>query len=798
MKRSFYSSISLLSISLFLVLSSCKREDNPVGPTDTVTPGKIETGLTVEVSTTPISSGGGTIKVSKPGTPIDGFEISIPANSFSTTKNFKISYSEIKGHQFGQNFSPISPMISVTYEGGYSKDGMSVKIPVKLPAGHFAMGFLYDDKTGKLEGMPIESLDNNFIVVDTRTFSTASTQLNKRTGTSDGTSTGNMIISSISESVLNGQTIISSGFTPGVDDWEFVNYGSYIAPGGHCAGQSMTAMWYYYEKKLKGASPLFHLFDKVNSKNEPTLLWQDNPFGYRFSSTIQQDFNWATWTSDMNFRSKFPALVWKAFALAMLVTGEPQNVLINNSQGKGGHAMIVHKINVAQGKLYISDPNYPNNIDPGTRTESIRTIDFANGKFNPYNTGLTAGGNSIAMDQISYFGKTAYIDWGQIGKRWVEFENKTIGNDRFPKINIYGIIGADNFVIQDGLRTSSDSLHLYCRSTDITAFLPGTDRLQNFYLYDSTGTYLTTANAKGLASVGLKPGRNKIGFYLCGALNNAPNNYVDFQWITIIKSSLKIDPNPLNGEPNKAYTFIARTNKSAPSNAEYVWDFGDGSGLVTKLRDSTVTHTFTTEGTFTVSVELNDNSNHIQVGKATAKVNIAPEILSLLKKSIYLTLNIEGDWTWSATWGNLWPVRFPAFPTKSKYGIIWADKKFTFTYDTTQVDFYGTKTFISGSIIGEVSDNGKILLSLTANESQTNAAKTDSTIKKIVLQNVPFERIIIYSLEYYNTGPSVGNYVKSIDIRRKRTYDNWKTFEECYLKSLNYSSGAYIEIEFYW
>jgi len=377
MKKLIFYSASFLF--LFIFTYSCDLFDkNKEEPEGEQILNNIVAGPSIEVASAPIGVSGGIIKVDNPDAPIDGMEITIPANSFPSGQTFKVSYSEIKSHDFGQYINPISPMITVTSDGGYSNDGMRVKIPIKLPAGHFAMGFLYDEKTGKLEGMPIESLDNNFITVDTRHFGTASLQLKNGSEISDATSIGNMIISSISETVLNGQTIISSGFLPGVDDWEFINYGSYLASDGHCAGQSLTAMWYYYEKKLNGASPLFHLYDQVNTKTNPGLLWQDNPLGYRFASTIQEDFGWDGWVTQMNFRSIFPALVWKAFAVSMLVTGEPQSVLINNSHGLGGHAMIVYKINFAQGKLYIADPNYPNNIDPGTKTETIRTIDFVN------------------------------------------------------------------------------------------------------------------------------------------------------------------------------------------------------------------------------------------------------------------------------------------------------------------------------------------------------------------------------------------------------------------------------------
>ncbi|MBK8641821.1 MAG: hypothetical protein IPN15_06215 [Saprospiraceae bacterium] len=79
-----------------------------------------------------------------------------------------------------------------------------------------------------------------------------------------------------------------SGFRPGIDDWEFPNEGSYIEPEGHCAGQSLTAMWYYHVHKLSlNEHPLYDRFSTL-----PSPIWQDNVKGYRFSSVIQkQDYS---------------------------------------------------------------------------------------------------------------------------------------------------------------------------------------------------------------------------------------------------------------------------------------------------------------------------------------------------------------------------------------------------------------------------------------------------------------------------------------------------------------------------
>jgi len=227
---------------------------------------KIKTGPSVDLYYDVLGSGGGTISVQSPGDPLNGMEIIVEPNSFTSYKNFKISYAVIKSHSLGEYFNPVSPLITINDGGGFADKPIQVKIPVKLSPGHFAMGFFYDDKTGKLEGLPIDSLGADFIIVSTRHFSSGSPSL-KSSGTSGEQSFATMVISSEQESELNKQTIITSGFKPCVDDWEFINWGSYIAPGGICAGQSMTAMWYYYEKRLKGEKYLFHGYDEFCNRS---------------------------------------------------------------------------------------------------------------------------------------------------------------------------------------------------------------------------------------------------------------------------------------------------------------------------------------------------------------------------------------------------------------------------------------------------------------------------------------------------------------------------------------------------
>ncbi|MBN1925399.1 MAG: hypothetical protein JW798_06165, partial [Prolixibacteraceae bacterium] len=300
----------------------------------------LEIGEEVEVASQTIPSGGGTVVVNAPGSEIDGMEIDVPPGSYAASRTFKISTAPITSDKLGANFNPLTPLIQIENGGGYADSVMTVILPITLPEGEFPVGFFYNEISGSLEGLPLLSYTPTSVTVLTRHFMSESairSEWDDLKGEPLSLNTSvNMLIASVKESVLKGKPVISSGFNPGTDDWEFTNLGSYISPEGHCAGQSMAALWYYYEKKRNGEPALFHRFDLLNDKLKPSFMWEDNPLGYRFSSVIQKDFNFDGWINSLWMQSFIPELTFKTFAASILVTGEPQSVLIRNSQGQGG------------------------------------------------------------------------------------------------------------------------------------------------------------------------------------------------------------------------------------------------------------------------------------------------------------------------------------------------------------------------------------------------------------------------------------------------------------------------------
>jgi len=464
--------------------------------------GTVATGAPTPLTSSPIGPNGGTVTVQKPGDPLDGLEIQVPPGSYPDNRQFEISSAAVNSHTFGQYFTPATPLISIENGGDYADELMSVTIPVEVPTDHFAMAFYYDGATGTLEGIPFSAIDEHSITIVTRHFC-------------------DIIVSIVSNSVLDDlmKSDIDSHFRPGIDDWQFTNYGSYIAKKGHCAGQSITAMWYFCEQPDGKDLTLNGRYD--NNGNHPSTpnLWVDDSHGYRFASTIQNDAAWQSYgvKLQMSLRGTDDAMHYKAFAYSIQLTGEPQYVGIGSEAG-GGHAMVAYRVH--DGHIYIADPNYPGNTE--------RRIEFSDGRFKPYNSGENAAeiaaGNGKAYELIGYRAKTSMVDWNLLSSRWSEFKAGTIGNDRFPQYNV--VVPVDTFnkePLVDGYESEHKKIGIEVDAAFPVAwqvFRNGTE-----VPHDADWKYE------------LEDGNNALGVLVWGDVNNNPQSrrwrYVDFQYINV-------------------------------------------------------------------------------------------------------------------------------------------------------------------------------------------------------------------------------------------------------------------------
>jgi hypothetical protein len=510
---------------------------------DAVT-GDILTGPSTFIASEVVEPSGGTITVSKPGDALDGMVIQVPAGSYSGATQFSVSSAPISGNTFGKYVTPVTPLIIIENGGDYSEEFMTVRIPVDVPADHFAMAFFYDETAGTLEGIPFSGLEQDSITVVTRHFS-------------------KLLVSIISNTLLDDmlKTDIDSHFRPGIDDWQFTNYGSYIAKGGHCAGQSLTALWYFCEQPDGQDLTLNGRYDRNGKQPMTPDLWEDDSHGYRLASTVQEDINWSSFENELmtSLAGVNDRLTFQAFAYAMQLTGEPQEVGIFSSAG-GGHDMICYR--VYKNSLYIADPNYPGNTD--------RRIKYANERFVPYESGANAAeiaaGNSTTYETIEYCAKSASVDWNKIAQRWNEFKAGTIGNDVFPRYDL--VVVKDDGKIEplvDGYASEQKKIDI-----SEAAGIPNGGSISVF----REGVPLNwDANGK----IELVEGNNPLGILVQGDVDSSAHTsmmkYIDFKYFNVVYGREEAAPSSIpyitlfcEGSPGNAYdSWREERNYNAPS-----------------------------------------------------------------------------------------------------------------------------------------------------------------------------------------------------------------------------------------
>lgn len=520
MKKSnlFFTGWILLLISLVFI-SSCGsgNKDRLSG-----TMASITTGKETELADESIDASGGEIVIDKPGDPLDGLSLAITGNETSDDYlDFRISSSHVKSFDCGPYFHPVTPLITISANGGDGSEMMTLTIPVKIPTGQFAMGFLYNKKEKTLEGMTSVDTDDDHISVLVSTSSgmqeTSGGLAAQAGGGPVDVNIWQIIISAVDTSVLLKDHM--TPFKPGVDDWHFTNWGS-VADVGHCSGQSIGMLWYYSKKRLKGSPPLYDRFDNDDMFKTPKL-WQDDVLGYKFCGTLQLDWTGMGFLHGVNRTLKLwqwgdDTRTLRSFAYALMVTDQPQLVVIHPPEEDDEHlphAMVVYGI--SGGSLFIADPNYPG--DTKRRIE----YDRVNHRYNPYLFGENAKWIGLPYPGVRYLAKSETRSWMMASKRWGEIANKTIGNHIYPVFTIKALNDAGEYVpLTDGFHV--DESGMLTLMVECSAYNP------RFEAYGPDGASLSIAG-----NVILLPKRNgdqMVGICIKDALKD---KWAGFRWVRV-------------------------------------------------------------------------------------------------------------------------------------------------------------------------------------------------------------------------------------------------------------------------
>ena len=514
--------------------------DETQPPTVTLT-----AGAPSDLASQMIGASGGTIEA-------EGLKLEFPAGALAGDTPVKVTQAPITAAETGGLVTPITPLYTVDAGNGALGAPVTVTLPATVPAGATAMAFYWDETAGTLTPLVALTQDATSITAGATHFS--------------GILGGLIDLPKVPE-------IVDSGFRPGTDDWQFTNYGSYIASGGHCEGQSVTALWYYVAQRKQGhASPLNGLYDNNGAGTKtPDLDWDDSD-GYRLASTVQNDplgngFTYEFLKSLMWDRAD-GTLTYQAFRMAIALTGEPQLIRI---AGGGNHTMLVYR--VTPNWLMIADPNFPGH------TRGIR-YDAATGKLGPYSSGANAA--EIAAHGVTIYTRFAFVPWRSsaseavLAARWNEFQDTVSGDNAFPGYTLKVLTGKDAngkdvwAELTNGYRTTEKKLTL-----NLSRLTDGSSSTMRIYPGTSSTAFGPDAFKQ---TIDLEDGENPLGILVLGRKGNEWQ-YVDFVRLTVTSGE--------STDWELADVTVTRTGRHV--SPDFTWAFeGDGHGGITTLWTSAI------------------------------------------------------------------------------------------------------------------------------------------------------------------------------------------------------------------
>ncbi len=583
---------------------------------------------TTLITNATVPRSGGVLRVTTPGSPLNGLTLTIPDTALGAGGQITIGSKNSPVTTLPAGYTQVGPRIVITTSFAMAALPMVLTIPVSVQSADTALAaFYYDPLTNVYEVLPVAARTATTLTVFARHFT--ADRLMRRPAVPGGaprpTSNGaqlvgsfspaQIIVASVPAATLNAPT--STGFLPGVDDWEFTNHGTLPEYGGICAGMSITAMYYFYAHRDLGT-----LFKRFNPLGREEYA---NTVGLRFATVAQAGADWNSagqWYRVLDaipFVTAIPAarLHYQTLVMAMRVTGMPQYLAIRGTNF--GHAVVAFASN--NGVVSFADPNAP-----GT----TRTMTFSGNGFTPFPFSARAGATTNLVTIVQTIGASAMINASNIDAMWGQVADSTIGNALFaPVIPEWFDRMTDTWLQLDTTKT----LYLSDRDLTVRTTCPnqrcpvverrnGIDYI-NTRILEPSGVLHAGLPASHGTSVTLYAAQTKLGVIQHSeiTIGSTADSWTNFRWLNVTYGTVAIAPMAPTAKPDSTINFTVSSGPLAPIITKFTWDFGDGAAVV-NTTSAAASHTFTRGGNFKVLVKLYDATNRL-VGKDSTAASIA-------------------------------------------------------------------------------------------------------------------------------------------------------------------------------
>ncbi len=585
---------------------------------------------TTLLADTGLSSAGGTIRYRKAGDPLSGASLTIPAGAYPAGGHWRIeSKSAATAPKFPTGHTS-TPVLFITTDLALSDSVLLLTLPIRATTDSFTALFLRDPVSGRMEVLSPVSITDTSLTVAARHFAPdllvgpavpAGLRLGRGTPQS-------MQVLAVTSAVAELTGGIVTAFQPGVDDWEFPNYGTYVTPNGQSVGQSLSAL-YFFLANFPNPISLWS-----NPQFDTGRFWADNAQGVRLVGAAETRVNWpsvATYIKGIstnaiaNGFSSLDGAHFLATAVAMSVTRQPQLLTGLGSQFQGYYGLIAYKMDATG--IFVIDPNRPG---VGLR------IPFANQVFGPVSFGPYAGAPTAPFSNWRVVTPSAAIRTSVMVGLFAEAAQGRAGDVEFPPYRIQYF--DEEAVAWTDLTTAT--LQVGWQDIQLRAICPSCARpipsisqpgLMAVDIYDGQAAQLATDRTFGQVTFRV-PADGKVGIHLLGGVNSCSGcatawRHVDFKSITIQATRLLIAPDPMVGTVNQPVAMAVKNlDLGTPAGASYVWDFGDNQTL-TVVGDSSVSHAWTAFGNYAVSVVVKTPAGQTYGrAKASAAIGVAVPI----------------------------------------------------------------------------------------------------------------------------------------------------------------------------
>lgn len=604
----------------------------------------------VDVAQASVSSSGGTLTVSRPGTALDGFSITVPDSAFSGSVSFTVRQSSSAGFEmpdpaaaptiaalgtynmratmlpFSANaasgLQPATPLITIVSNGPASASGeLLLRIPLPANVNNPVVAVV-DSLGHPLSFLPIVVTDSVSVTVTTAALTPAVLQQigNIPQTIPGGTRTLRVVIYKGRSGSLNVMYPypITSRYQFGKHNFAFTDLGSSAM---YRVGNGM--MLAEYACIMYCSAGAYYGYSQT-----PNIPLSDSR-GITLASGLTIDLTaalgryGAAWIAYYRNQavptSKYDLAVANAVLATLWWTQAPVPLLLTD--GTFLHAVLVIGWDPTNQRFVVREPGY----------SGATYLTYTNGNMNAYQDPLSNVRFTIA-----------YFNWSWMMALWPRIYQQTAlmtsGAGSYPGLLRAARVESWSPMLRGATPSDPDSIFLLGDTTRIWAStqsppasvggtlpVPVGSGAQNAWFYNSDGSTWTAQPVSHAASFAVDwtaypngaVGRAGLAIMERSVVPGVAEVWAGWREVRMVRYGVTISPDAQPaGTPSTFTPVVASSSPQPPTGAQYEWDFGDATAKLTTTGKSAVTHTYSTSGTYTIVLRVLHPTQGIAIATA--------------------------------------------------------------------------------------------------------------------------------------------------------------------------------------